>query len=171
MGFGKANEIKTEEMVATEEATEKKNGGVVATIKSIVKELQASDPEITADKVRDYIYTNHPELNKSTVATQIRNIFNSQDPEKGFKDAMKNLFKAGNIALIGDEAKIEQMILIYGSKMTVEEVLNFLKEKPTGTKSLKINDLKNYVLVEAGKETDTDVKLVFANTTLFCRKA
>lgn len=170
MGFGKANEIETENTVATEEATEKKSG-VVATIKSIVKELQASDSEITADKIRDYIYTNHPELNKSTVATQIRNIFNAQDPEKGFKDAMKNLFKAGNIALIGDEAKIEQMILIYGSKMTVEEVLNYLKEKPTGTKSLKINDLKNYVLVEAGEETDTDVKLVFANTTIFCRKA
>lgn len=171
MGFGKANEIETEEMVATEEATEKKNGGVVATIKSIVKELQTSDPEITADKVRDYIYTNHPELNKSTVATQIRNIFNAQDPEKGFKDAMKTLFKTGNIALIGDEDKIEQMIAIYGSKMTVEEVLAFLKDKPTGTKSLKLNDLKNYVLVEAGEETDTDVKLVFANTTLFCRKA
>lgn len=170
MGFGKANEIETEEMVSTEEATEKKSG-VVATIKAIVKELQEQDPEITADKIRNYIYTNHPELNKSTVATQIRNIFNAQDPEKYFKDAMKNLFKAGNIALIGDETKIEQMISIHGSKMTVEEVLNYLKEKPTGTKSLKINDLKNYVLVEEGEETDTDVKLVFANTTIFCRKA
>ena len=168
MSFDTANEM--EQTVVAEEATEKK-GGVVATIKTIVKELQEQDPEITADKIRDYIYTNHPELNKSTVATQIRNIFNSQDPEKGFKDAMKNLFKAGNIALHGDEAKIEQMIAIYGSRMTVEEVLNYLKEKPTGTKSLKINDLKEYVLVEAGEEVDTDVKLVFANTTIFCRKA
>lgn len=144
--------------------------GSVKMIKEAVAKLQAENPEISMVDVKAKVAEMYPELNKNTVNTQISKIFASQDKEKPFKNALKELFQKGNIALMGDEEKISQLIGLYNSTMTVEEALAYLKDKPTGTKTLKVSDLKNYAYIEAGKEESTDIAITFANTVIYARK-
>lgn len=165
--FDKKSE-KTKEVEVQQAAGEIK--GSVKMIKEAVAKLQAENPEISMVDVKTKVSEMYPELNKNTVNTQISKIFASQDKEKPFKSALKELFKNGNLALNGDEEKIKQLIVIYNSTMTVEEALAYLKDKPTGTKTLKVSDLKNYSYIEAGKEESTDIAITFANTVIYARK-
>ena len=168
--FEKKSE-KTEEVVAQKVAEEKGEiKGSVKMIKEAVSQLQSENPEIAMVDVKAKVAEMYPELNKNTINTQISKIFASQDKEKPFKNALKELFQKGNIALMGDEEKIKQLIDLYNSTMTVEEALAYLKDKPTGTKTLKISDLKNYNYIEAGKEESTDIAITFANTVIYARK-
>ena len=161
----------TKEVVAQKVAEEKGEiKGSVKMIKEAVAQLQAENPEISMVDVKAKVTEMYPELNKNTVNTQISKIFASQDKEKPFKNALKDLHQKGNLALIGDEEKIKQLIGLYNSTMTVEEALAYLKDKPTGTKTLKISDLKNYNYIEAGKEEATDIAITFANTVIYARK-
>lgn len=167
--FDKKSE-KTEEVVAQKVAEEKGEiKGSVKMIKEAVAQLQSENPEIAMVDVKAKVAEMYPELNRNTINTQISKIFASQDKEKPFKNALKELFQKGNIALMGDEEKIKQLIGLYNSTMTVEEALAYLKDKPTG-KTLKISDLKNYSYVEAGKEESTDIAITFANTVIYARK-
>ena len=168
--FDKKSE-NTEEVVAQKVAEEKGEiKGSVKMIKEAVSQLQSENPEIAMVDVKAKVAEMYPELNKNTINTQISKIFASQDKEKPFKNALKELFQKGNIALMGDEEKIKQLIGLYNSTMTVEEALAYLKDKPTGTKTLKISDLKNYSYIEAGKEESTDIAITFANTVIYARK-
>lgn len=168
--FDKKSE-NTEEVVTQKVAEEKGEiKGSVKMIKEAVSQLQSENPEIAMVDVKAKVAEMYPELNKNTVNTQISKIFASQDKEKPFKNALKELFQKGNIALMGDEEKIKQLISLYNSTMTVEEALAYLKDKPTGTKTLKISDLKNYSYIEAGKEESTDIAITFANTVIYARK-
>ena len=168
--FDKKSE-NTEEVVAQKVAEEKGEiKGSVKMIKEAVSQLQSENPEIAMVDVKAKVAEMYPELNKNTINTQISKIFASQDKEKPFKNALKELFQKGNIALMGDEEKIKQLIALYNSTMTVEEALAYLKDKPTGTKTLKISDLKNYAYIEAGKEESTDIAITFANTVIYARK-
>ena len=168
--FDKKSE-NTEEVVAQKVAEEKGEiKGSVKMIKEAVSQLQSENPEIAMVDVKAKVAEMYPELNKNTINTQISKIFASQDKEKPFKNALKELFQKGNIALMGDEEKIKQLIGLYHSRMTVEEALAYLKDKPTGTKTLKISDLKNYSYIEAGKEESTDIAITFANTVIYARK-
>ena len=168
--FEKKSE-KTEEVVAQKVAEEKGEiKGSVKMIKEAVSQLQSENPEIAMVDVKAKVAEMYPELNKNTINTQISKIFASQDKEKPFKNALKELFQKGNIALMGDEEKIKQLISLYNSTMTVEEALAYLKDKPTGTKTLKISDLKNYAYIEVGKEESTDIAITFANTVIYARK-
>lgn len=162
---------KSEEVVAQKVAEEKGEiKGSVKMIKEAVAQLQTEKPEIAMVDVKAKVAEMYPELNKNTINTQISKIFASQDKEKPFKNALKDLHQKGNLALIGDEEKIKQLISLYNSTMTVEDALNYLKDKPTGTKTLKISDLKNYAYIEAGNEETTDIAITFANTVIYARK-
>lgn len=168
--FDKKSE-NTEEVVAQKVAEEKGEiKGSVKMIKEAVAQLQTENPEIAMVDVKAKVAEMYPELNRNTINTQISKIYASQDKEKPFKNALKELFQKGNIALMGDEEKIKQLIGLYNSTMTVEEALAYLKDKPTGTKTLKISDLKNYSYIEAGKEESTDIAITFANTVIYARK-
>ena len=168
--FDKKSE-NTEEVVAQKVAEEKGEiKGSVKMIKEAVAQLQTENPEIAMVDVKAKVAEMYPELNRNTVNTQISKIYASQDKEKPFKNALKELFQKGNIALMGDEEKIKQLIGLYNSTMTVEEALAYLKDKPTGTKTLQISDLKNYAYIGAGKEESTDIAITFANTVIYARK-
>lgn len=152
---------------ATEVAEEKAVIGTVDQIRGIVAELQKENPKITPQECKKIILEKYPELNKHTVSTQVHRIFSSQDENATFKATLKGLVKDGNITK-EDTTKIEMLIDLYKSSMTVEDVVAFLDAKPA--KSIKIKDLAEYSIVPEEEALPSDITIQFANKTIYVRK-